>query len=191
MSNLLVQNLKHTNGTTAMTVDSAGIVNMPVNNNITMFSKNGNQDITSQSAVDVTGWTQMNSQATFGYKQVGTAFSESSGVFTTTRLGVYRVYVEYHIQTLTANGTRYIQLDTKFTPNGGSAIGGDIYGSTAYIQNDTTYDQHVRTRIFNFNHVNDSVTFRAGSQYNIRIRGGGSTDFDTLVMFEWLAPPVD
>ena len=189
-STLKVNTIQHTGGTTGLTVDSSGIVDLSVNNNITMFTKNGNQDTSSQSPVTITGWAQMNSQSTFGYKQLGTAFSENSGTFTTTRLGVYRVYVEYHIQTLASAGSRYIQLDTKFTPNGGSAIGGDIYGSTGYFNSDTTYDQHTRTRIYNFNHTNDSVQFRVGSFQNIRIRGGGDTEFDTLVLFEWLAPPV-
>ena len=191
MSTLKLSNIQALNGTSAMTIDTAGTVNFPVNNNITMFSKDGDHDTSSQAAVTITGWSQINSQSNFGYKQVGTAFSESNGTFTTTRLGVYRVYVEYHIQTLTSNPTRFIQLDIKFTPNGGSAIGGDIYSSTGYFNSDTTYDQHVRTRIYNFNHVNDSIQFRAGSFQNVRIRGGGgSTDFDTLVLFEWLAPPV-
>tara|TARA_R100000353_G_scaffold8237_1_gene9838 strand:- start:971 stop:1540 length:570 start_codon:yes stop_codon:yes gene_type:complete len=189
MSNLLVQNIKHTNGTTAMTVDSAGIVDVPVNNNITQFTKNGNQDTSSASAVTMTGWSQMNSQSNFGFQQVGTAWTESSGSFKTSRLGVYRVYLECHIQTLTSTGPRYIQLDITYTPNGGSLVGGDIYSNTPYT-GDTTYDVHTRCKYYNITHVDDVILTRIGSVQNIRVRGGGATEFDTTLMFEWLAPPV-
>ena len=189
MSNLLVQNIKHTNGTTAMTVDSAGVVDVPINNNITLFTKNGNHDTSSASAVTMTGWSQANSQSNFGFQQVGTAFTESSGLFKTSRLGVYRVYLECHIQTLTSTGPRYIQLDITYTPNGVSLVGGDIYSNTPYA-GDTTYDVHTRCKLYNITHVDDAITTRIGSVQNIRVRGGDANDFDTTLMFEWLAPPV-
>ena len=188
-STLKVNTIQHTGGTTGMTIDSAGIVDLSVNNNITMFTKNGNQDTSSASAVTMTGWSQMNSQSNFGFQQVGTAWTESSGTFKTTRLGVYRVYLECHIQTLTTTGPRYIQLDITYTPNGGSTIGGDIYSNTPYT-GDITYDMHTRCKYYNITHVDDAITTRIGSVQNIRVRGGGATEFDTTLMFEWLAPPV-
>ena len=189
-STLKVNTIQHTGGTTGLTIDSAGIVDLSVNNNITQFTKNGNQDTSSASAVTMTGWSQMNSQSNFGFQQVGTAWTESSGSFKTTKLGVYRVYLECHIQTLTSTGPRYIQLDITYTPNGGSLVGGDIYSSTAYIANDTTYDMHTRCKYYNITHVDDVILTRIGSVQNIRVRGGGNTEFDTTLMFEWLAPPL-
>ena len=170
-------------GKTSDTVDFSG------NNNITQFNKNGNQDTSSASAVLITGWSQMNSQSNFGFQQVGTAFTESSGLFKTSRLGVYRVYLECHIQTLTSTGPRYIQLDITYTPNGVSLVGGDIYSNTPYA-GDTTYDVHTRCKLYNITHVDDAITTRIGSVQNIRVRGGDANDFDTTLMFEWLAPPV-
>ena len=188
-SELHVDAIKHSGGTSAMTIDSSGLVSMPVNNNITQFSKNGNQDTSSASAVIMTGWTQMNSQSNFGFQQVGTAWAESSGEFSTTRLGVYRVYLECHIQTLTSTGPRYIQLDIALSPNSGGTIAGDIYSNTPYT-GDTTYDLHTRCKIFNITHTNDKIHTRIGSVQNIRVRGADANDFDTTLMFEWLAPPV-
>ena len=188
-STLKVNTIQHTGGTTGMTIDSAGIVDLSVNNNITMFTKNGNQDTSSASAVTITGWSQMNSQSNFGFQQVGTAWTESSGTFKTSRLGVYRVYLECHIQTLANAGTRYIQLDITYTPNGGSLIGGDIYSNTPYT-GDITYDLHTRCKLYNITHVDDAITTRIGSVQNIRVRGADANDFDTTLMFEWLAPPV-
>ena len=183
------QNIKFDSDTTGMTINDSGIVDMAVNNNITLFTKNGNIDTASASAVTMTGWSQANSQSNFGFQQVGTTWTESSGSFKTTRLGVYRVYLECHIQTLTSTGPRYIQLDITYTPNGGSLIGGDIYSNTPYT-GDTTYDMHTRSKVFNITHADDAITTRIGSVQSIRVRGADANDFDTTLMFEWLAPPV-
>ena len=180
MSTLKVDTIQ---GKTSDTVDFSG------NNNITQFNKNGNQDTSSASAVLITGWSQMNSQSNFGFQQVGTAWTESSGEFATTRLGVYRVYFECHIQTLTTTGSRYQQLDIILVPNGGSSIGGDIYSNLPYT-GDTTYNLHTRCKIFNITHANDKIHTRMGSTQNVRIRGDDVNDFDTTLTFEWLAPPV-
>ena len=188
MSTLKVGTIQSTTANTAITIDNAGTVNLPVNNNITQFSKNGDQDTSSASAVIMTNWLHMNSQANFGFQQVGTAWTESGGEFSTTRLGVYRVYLECHIRTLTSTGPRYIQLDIALSPNSGGTIGGDIYSNTPYT-GDTTYDLHTRCKYYNIIHANDRIHTRIGSVQNVRVRGGG-TDFDTTLMFEWLAPPV-
>ena len=186
-SELHVTAIKHSGGTSALTIDSAGVVDLSANNNVTQFQLSSGQTVSSSSSTTLTGWTNMNSQSTFGYKQVGTAMSESNGVFTTSRLGLYRVYAEFHYST--NNDVRYIACDLKFTPNGGSTIGGDIYGYIAQAQSDTTYMCFNRMRYFNFNHTNDSVIAQVASSTTVSLRGA-SSDFDTMICFEWLAPPV-
>ena len=184
-STLKVNTIQHTGGTSAMTIDSAGTIDFPVNNNITQFGLNSNTSITSSTPSTITGWVQLNNQTTHGFKQVGTAISQSNGIFTASRLGVYRVYCEVHYFRTASPGVRYVQVDLAFTPNGGSLIAGDIYNNVPYTNNLSN-----RLRYYNFNHANDAVLLRVGTSNNITIKGTGGSDFDTQIMFEWVAPPV-
>jgi len=180
MSTLKVDTIQ---GKTGDTVD---LVN---NNNISMFQLNGDYTTSSQTPVTMTGWSQMNSQAHWGYKQVGNLFTESSGFFSTTRLGLYRCYAEVHIQT--NNASRWTQIEVRYTPNGGVNIGGDIYSAIPHLQSDTTYDMHTRMRYYNINHTGDKISLAVGSIANVTVRGAGSgNNFDTMLVLEWLAPPV-
>ena len=81
-SELHVDAIKHSGGTSAMTIDSAGVVDLSVNNNVTIYGLNANQTISSSTPSTLTNWTQLNNQNSFGIKQVGSAVSVSSGVFT-------------------------------------------------------------------------------------------------------------
>ena len=187
MSTLKVQEIQHTGGTTGMTIASDGQVDLSQNNNVSMFGLQANQSINSTTPATLTNWGQMNSQNTYGYKQVGSAMSVSSGVFTTTKLGLYRVYCEAHISA--ATDVRYIQVDLKFKPNGGSFIGGDIYDFLAVAESTTTYVTLNRTRYYNFNHAGDECKLIVGSSQSLQINGA-TNDFDTMICFEWIAPPV-
>ena len=189
-STLKVNTIAHSGGTTSMTIDSAGIVDLSVNNNITIFGLTSNTAITSATPATITGWTQFNSQNTFGFKQVGTAMTESSGFFTTSKLGVYRVEADVNYYRASSPGARYNQIDLMFTPNGQSEVGGDAYNFVDYVNSDTTYNLANRLRYYNFNHANDKVRLRIGSSNNITVKGGGGSDFDTQIMFTWVAPPV-
>jgi len=187
MSTLKVQEIQHTGGTTGMTIASDGQVDLSQNNNVSMFGLQANQSINSTTPATLTNWGQMNSQNTYGYKQVGSAMSVSSGVFTTSKLGLYRVYCEAHISA--ATDVRYIQIDLKFKPNGQSYIGGDIYNYIAVAQSDSTYLCANRTRYFNFNHTGDECLMQVASSAAIQIRGVAN-DFDSFICFEWIAPAV-
>ena len=112
MSTLKVDTIQ---GKTGDTVDFSG------NNNITMFQVNTTLTISSSSLSTITDWTESNSQSTFGFKRVGSAVSVSSGEFTVSRLGVYRVYLQLSIYNQGGSAeARYFQCDLGFTPNGGS-----------------------------------------------------------------------
>ena len=91
MSNLLVQNIKHTNGTTAQTIDTSG--NTTVSQNLTV---SGSQILTparpafsvlNTSSVTISGLTALVfDTATFN---IGSHFELSTGKFTAPVTGIY------------------------------------------------------------------------------------------------------
>lgn len=190
MSTLRVGTIQSTTANTALTIDSAGVVDLSANNNVTVFTLTSQTSITSTTPSTITGWTRLDNQNTFGFKQVGTAMSESSGFFTTSKLGVYRVEAEVHYYRAGSPGARYNQIDLMFTPNGQSEVGNDIYDNVPYTNNDYTYNLANRLRYYNFNHLNDKVRLRIGTSNNITVKGGGGSEYDTQIMFTWVAPPV-
>jgi len=187
MSTLRVNAIQNETGTSAMTIDTSGQVNLAQNNNISMFALQASQTINSTTPATLTNWGQMNSQNTYGYKQVGSVMSVSSGIFTTSKLGVYRVYCEAHFSTATE--CRWVDVSLKFKPNGQSYVGGDIYGNIGLLQSDSTYMTFNRLRYFNFNNANDECIMQLASSASISLRGS-STEFDTMICFEWIAPAV-
>ncbi len=187
VSNIEAQNYKYDSDTTGMTIGSGGHVDLPQNNNVSMFGLQANQTVTGGASSTITNWAQMNSQTNYGYKQVGSAMSVSSGMFTTTKLGLYRVYCEAHFSC--GNDSRWIQVDLKFIPNGGSAIGGDLYENVHVSESSSTYLVANRMRYFNFNHTGDQCYMYVGSSQTIELRGAAN-DFDTWIGFEWIAPAV-
>jgi hypothetical protein len=189
-SELHVDSIKHSGGTSALTIDSAGTIDFSVNNNVSIFGLTTQQTINSSSLATLTGWSVINNQTTHGFKTVGSSINENSGVFKPTKLGLYRVDADFNIYNhLNSNGVRWIEIDLAFTPNGQSEIGGDVYNNLGYFQSDTTYTLGNRTRFYNFNHANDSLRIRIAGNASFVIKASGATDFDTQIMFTWLAPP--
>ncbi len=84
MSNLLVQNIKHTNNTTAMTIDSSGNVTES-NYEIDMYRLT--TDVTSNTTA-ITNWERVDDAS---FSKIGTGITESSGTWTFPRTGLYRV----------------------------------------------------------------------------------------------------
>ena len=191
MSSVLkVDAIQNTSGTSALSIDSAGTVNFPVNNNIAIFGLTSNATVSSTSLSTLTGWSQFNSQNTHGFKPVGATVSESSGYFTPSKLGLYRIQADFNMyNNSSSSGIRWIQIDLAFTPNGQSEIGGDQYTFIGYEQSDTTYMVANRIRYYNFNHANDKVRIRVAASASTLIQGAGASNFDTQIMFEWVAPP--
>ena len=193
-SELHVDAIKHSGGTSAVSIDSAGVVDLSVNNNITMFQVNTTLTISSSTAVTITDWTEVNSQSTFGFQRVGSAVSVSNGVFTVSRLGVYRVYLQ--LQFYNQGGSadaRYFQCDLRFTPNGGSMIVGDFSAPLPVLQSSYTYNTATRMMYQNFNHANDNIVAQlaTSSSGNNYVKGGdGSSGYESFLVFEWLCPPV-
>lgn len=191
MSSILkVDTIQDTGGTTAVSIDSAGTVDFPVNNNVSIFGLTTQQTINSSSLATLTGWSVINNQTTHGFKTVGSSITESNGVFKPTKLGLYRVDADFNMyNNSSSSGIRWIEIDLKFTPNGQSEIGGDVYNNLGYHQSDTTYTLGNRTRFYNFNHTNDSLRIAIAGSASFVIKASGATDFDSQIMFTWIAPP--
>ena len=80
MSNLLVQNIKHTNGTTAQTIDSAGRVEYPARPVFRAHRTDGNVDATNNYICNVANLN------------VGSHYNTSTGKFTCPITGLYFIY---------------------------------------------------------------------------------------------------
>ena len=80
MSNLLVQNIKHTNGTTAQTIDSTGRILTPARPAFRAHKTDGNVSATNNYVPNVASFN------------VGSHYSTSTGKFTCPINGVYVFY---------------------------------------------------------------------------------------------------
>jgi len=189
-STLKVNTIQHTGGTSALTIDSAGTIDFPVNTNITIFGLTTQTAITSTSLSTLTGWTKFNSQSVHGFKPYGSTINESSGYFTPVKLGLYKLELDLHIFRGSSPSARWFQADLEFTPNGGSVIAGDVYDNVPYSNSDTTYHLLHRHKYYNFNHANDKVRVRVAASNNVTIKASGASDFDSQLVFRWVAPPV-
>jgi len=85
MSNLLVQNIKHTNGTTAQTIDSSGFVDFPQSNMIQQWVLTAN----TTSDTTITNFSEV---STTFYASMGASMSHSNGVFTFPTTGLYKIH---------------------------------------------------------------------------------------------------
>ena len=95
MSNLLVQNIKHTNGTTAMTVDSSGRMQLPQlvhfhGNRVGLTTEERNANINYNVVRDnYNGWNSSNNQYTipvtgvyhFGFQNIGNSNVDTSAQY--------------------------------------------------------------------------------------------------------------
>ena len=117
-SKLGVENIAHTNGTNAMTISSGGVAtfpNPPVNvgvSNLQYFAVDGNVSITTS---DATITSYRDGHDTENFKRIGTAWTESNGVFTPTVSGMYEINF---IASISATAdTRYIMIMFKLSTN--------------------------------------------------------------------------
>jgi len=122
MSNLLVQNIKHTNGTTAMTVDSSGNV---TESNFEIDMHRLVTEVTSDTTA-VTGWERVDDAS---FSKIGTGMTESSGTWTFPRTGLYRVDVFANFFTTNTDQAILIRLNVT-TDNSN-------YDATSQIQEGT------------------------------------------------------
>jgi hypothetical protein len=176
---LLVDTIKEGTGTnTAITIDSSGQVSMP--NTVEIDAWRLTSNFTTDGAT-ITGWERTD-DATFAY--AGTGMSESSGVFTFPKTGLYKVTPQVEI--ITSNSDTVVTVDVDV-----SADSGSTYDRRGYLNmRGTASDPNgggAMTRNILVNVTNAStfrfrlVTGSLGSGSNI----AGNTDYDrTSIMFE-------
>ena len=117
MSNLLVQNIKHTNNTTAMSVGTDGNVNFPVSFQIQQWQLLSNQGSNDTVLTDW-GESTISSQAN---AKAGSAMTVSSGQFTFPQTGLYRVVFNMMAQTGGSAGQdNYINVRMRLSTDSGS-----------------------------------------------------------------------
>jgi len=115
MSNLLVQNIKHTNGTSAQTVDSSGRVHHP--NTVVCDLWRLGADFSS-SAATITGW-QRPTESDFAYiAPSGTGMTQSSGIFTFPFTGVYLITA--HAQVFLNTADQHAGMNLQISIDSGS-----------------------------------------------------------------------
>ena len=151
MSNLLVQNIKHTGGTTAMSVDSGGRVQFPNKPAYHVYRKTGG------GGSGVTGVVAWNTAKV----NVGTMCNLSTGIATIPVSGLYHLYfvglsasssggqmagdVVFRIETSTDNGTSFSAQNTGFAHYVSGATG--YINVTASVTLDLTASTQVRNQI--------------------------------------------
>tara|TARA_A100001015_G_scaffold188173_1_gene209574 strand:+ start:4364 stop:4927 length:564 start_codon:yes stop_codon:yes gene_type:complete len=178
MSNLLVQNIKHTNGTTAETISSSGEVEQP-QMTVAMFHKTSTETVTGNKS-PITDLTDSNGSR--GFASRGPQPSNSSGVLTLPSTGLWRVDCIFGMYT--ANSYSYLYGQAKFSTDSGGSFNTGCIGYQELAQNNaggisTTYT-HINT--FSVFNCTDASTFRirfdcGGDGSNFVLRDGGHTQF--------------
>ena len=176
-----VDNIQDSGGTAAISINSSGQVSMP--NTVEIDHWRLASDHTTNNAT-ISGW-ERNDDATFAY--AGTGMSQSSGVFTFPKTGLYKVTAEVEIITSTSDTVATVNAEV-------SSDSGSTYDSRGYMSvRGTSTDANgagavTRTVLVN---VTNASTFR----YRLYVESLGSgstiegnTGYDrTSIMFERIA----
>lgn len=176
-----VDNIQNSGGTAAISIDSNGQVSMP--NTVEIDHWRLPADFATNAAT-VTGW-ERNDDATFSY--VGTGMTESSGVFTFPKTGLYKVTGEFEINCSTSDSAATLNIMV-------SSDSGSNYDQRAYaVVRGTAADTDgaggvSRTILVNvtdaasFRYKIDTASFGSGTVLE------GNTNYDrTSILFERIA----
>jgi len=127
MSNLLVQNIKHTNGTTAQTIDSSGRVKMPSQVLFQGVSETLASSKFTTYIADATGDSYtLNLTSIGGVLNIGGHFNVTTGIFTAPIDGIY----EFHAGFQSRNNNTSRKIGALFV--NGSNIGELFESASAY-----------------------------------------------------------
>ena len=176
-----VNTIKHTSGTTALTIDTSGNV---IESNYVLDQWRLNTNFTSHATTINTGWERPD-DATYG--RIGTGMTESSGIFTFPSTGLWMVTVCARMYVSGADGTVGVAL--KVSSNSGGST--DTVGS-AYEGDTSSNDSNAQATSVALINVTNASTFQF-SLLTISVASGsaivGSTDENaTHITFERKGP---
>ena len=171
-----------TSGTTGMTIDTNGDVTES-NLCLSWFYKEGNTETISTLTL-IDDWVEVSDA--HGFKRIGGAFTESSGVFTFPRTGVYKITAQFAFNK--GDPTRYAGGYISFTSNnGGSYDNYAVYQDLNDDSSNTVYSSLSFTRYLNITNTSThKVKLQFESSTAVDLRGAMA---DTNVVFQRLAPP--
>ena len=153
MSNLLVQNIKHTNGTTAQTIDSTGRITEPNKPAWSVYFYNDGTGGSDGSGGDGVG-TGSGSGTTILWNRksvdTGNSYNTSTGHYTVPVSGVYFVSLKALGVNDTGGNVRHTNLQLqKSTDSGNNFSGIDIFYAQAH--DTSAYPNPSSTTIHSFN----------------------------------------
>ena len=146
---------------------------------LSVFRITTNVDSTT-SPTTITAYTDAHD--TNEFKRIGTAWSESSGVFTPSASGLYEITL---IAALSAtSNNRYVQFDFRYSTNSGSSFTNlTMYANMPHLNSSTTYQTITFPIHFNIATVSTfrfKVDFSAEGT-NVKLRGGSDNGVSRLV----------
>ena len=180
MSVLKVNEIQHTNGTTALTLDTNGNI---VENNFELSYWHKTDDVETISSVTaIDDWTEVSDS--HGFKRIGGAFTVSSGVFTFPRTGVYKVNAQFAFNQ--SDPTRYVGGFISFTNNNGTSY--ENYAVYRDLNDSSSAEVYSSVAAVRFLNITNTSTHKVKLQFEsavaVDLRGGFSS---TNVVFQRIA----
>jgi len=160
MSNLLVQNIKHTNGTTAQEISTTGEVNNP-QMTVAMFSPSDNASVGSgtitMGSSSHVAWISLHDDANWSFKNIGSPPTfDSNGIFTFPSTGVYEIHHVVGWYSTSDNSFAGTSID--ISSDSGGAYNSSFFYSQLENYGGTGYSS---ANAFLITNVTDASTFRA------------------------------
>ena len=181
-TNLQVDNIKHSGGTTGLTINSDGDVTES-NFCLSWWHKTTNSE-TIQSATLIDDWTEVSDG--HGFKRIGGAFTVSSGVFTFPQTGVYKLDAQFAFNK--GDASRYVGGYISFSNNNGSSF--DNYAVYQDLNDAGSNDAYASLKVIRYLNITNTSTHKVKLQFEsstaVDLRGAMA---DTNVVFQRLAPP--
>ena len=153
--------------------------------NLQFFRVDGNISTTTSPTV-ITSYADGHDAHLF--KRIGTAWSNSSGVFTPSATGLYEIIFIASLSTSSNND--YVQIDfQRSTDSGGDYTNEDFYTSAVHVNSGSTHHHHNFIRYYN---ITDATTFRfrvrlSAEGSNVLLRGSGSVNWKSGLLFKKIA----
>ena len=153
--------------------------------NLQLFRLDGNVNTTTTATV-LTSWADGHDTDLF--KRIGTAWTNSSGVFTPAVSGLYEITFIASLSTTTNND--YVQIDFQPSTDSGSNFSNeDLYTSAPHVNSGSTHHHHNFIRYYN---IATASTFRfrikiSAEGNNVLFRGSGGVNRKTALIFKRIA----